>query len=136
MASYEQVGLYLTKVTVTDTAGNNYKDTAIVNVVDVTQMDNIFKPIWNGMKAALNNNDITAAMNYFTTDSKQSYQQQFTALSPSVPQIAASMGDINAVRSSTNYTEYEFRVTQNGVIYSFQLLFGRDTDGTWKIMSY
>ena len=48
--SYEHVGLYLSQVTVTDTAGNHYKDTVIVNVVDKNEMDNIFKQIWNGMK--------------------------------------------------------------------------------------
>jgi hypothetical protein len=36
--SYENVGLYLTEVTMTDTAGHTYKDTAIVNVLDASVM--------------------------------------------------------------------------------------------------
>jgi len=72
-ASYQQTGLYLTAVEVKDTTGNSYTDTAIVNVVDRGEMDNIFKSIWNGMKAKLGSQDIEGAIGYFTTGSQGRY---------------------------------------------------------------
>ena len=54
-ASYGQTVLYLTKVSVTDVQGNYYTDTTIVNVLDYTTADSMFKKIWTGMKEALIN---------------------------------------------------------------------------------
>jgi hypothetical protein len=135
-ASYQQAGLYLAQVAVTDTAGNSYSDIAIVNVLDREKTDNAFKAIWNGMKTALSNSDITTSLSYFADNSKESFQQQFTELSQVLPQFAATLGDINLVNISTNFAEYEFRTVHNGVTYSFPLMFVRDADGSWKIRSY
>jgi hypothetical protein len=105
-------------------------------VLDREKTDNAFKAIWNGMKTALSNSDITTSLSYFADNSKESFQQQFTELSQVLPQFAATLGDINLVNISTNFAEYEFRTVHNGVTYSFPLMFVRDADGSWKIRSY
>ena len=134
-ASYERTGIYLTAVTVTDTAGNTYKDTAIVNVLDLASTNAFFSQKWNGMKTALSSGDIATALNYFAEDSKESFQQQFTALSQLLPQFSAGLSDVNFVNMTTNFAEFEFRMVQSGTTYSFQLLFVRDINGLWKIMT-
>lgn len=135
-ASYEQVGLYLSKITVRDTEDNAYSDIAIVNVINPVQFDSLFKQIWNGMKTALGNADIPTALGYFAESSKESFQQQFAALATVLPQYAASLGNINLVSITTNFAEYDFRTVYNNKIYSFQLLFVKDVDGSWKIRSF
>ena len=134
---YQQQGLYLSQVIVTDIVGNTFPpETVIVNVLDKNTADAGFKQIWNGMKTALSSGNISSALVYFVEGSKESYLQQFTALSQVLPQFAASLGDINLINISSNFAEYEFRTMQNGDMYSFQLLFAREADGSWKIRSF
>jgi len=135
---YEHVGLYLTTVIVTDTAGNRYKDTAIVNVLDVTEMDNIFSQKWNSMKSALANGDIGGAMNYYANGAREVFNQRFSApdLSTSLPDIVAAMGSFRLVNITEDTAECELRIDKGGEAYSFQVLYIRDPDGSWGILSY
>jgi hypothetical protein len=137
-ASYQQPGLYFAQVTITDTMGSTFTDTTIVNVLARETLDNIFKPEWNAIKAALNNNDITTAINHVAGSSQYIFQQQFNALAlaQALPQFAASLSDISLANVSANFADYEFRTMQNGITYSFQVLFTRDTDGVWRIKSF
>ncbi len=49
-ASYQTPGIYLPTVTITDTSGNTYTDTTIVNVLDKDEMEFFFRMIWNKVK--------------------------------------------------------------------------------------
>jgi len=135
-ASYEQVGLYLTKVAVTDTVGNVYADTVIVNVVDRTEMNNLFTQKWNSMKSSLAAGNISDAISNFTDVSKDSFNQRFTGISSSLPLLVGNMGSFNLVKMTDNIAECDLRYVKNGVEYSFQVLFIRDEKGNWGILSF
>ncbi len=135
-AQYQTPGLYFPKVTITDTAGNIYSETAIVNVLSREEMDVFLKGKWDGMKEASARGYIQGAMRYFALSSMTAYQQQFTALSNTVPQIVADMGTITMVTVKNNFAEYDLRTVRNGTTYSFQVLFLRDVDGIWRIKSF
>jgi hypothetical protein len=139
-ASYHQTGLYLTKVAVVDTAGNRYSDTAIVNVVDRTEMDNLFKPIWNGMKYALKDGSTTGALNYITSSSRQKYSDAFAVLQANIAQIAADMQDIELVYVEETVAKY--RIRRNQMINSqyetiaYYIYFTKNADGIWQIEQF
>jgi PKD repeat protein len=136
-ASYQQIGLYLATVTVTDTQGNRYTDTVIVNVMDAVAMGDFFTGKWNDMKNALYSGDISRALSHYAEESKDAYNQQFTALSPYLQQIVTDMGSFHLVRViDGNAAECELRSVKNGITYSFQVLYVRDDNGNWGIHSF
>jgi len=136
-ASFTQPGLYLPTVTITDSQGNAYTATVIVNVLDKVQMGDLFTAKWNAMKNALAAGDIAGAVSHYAETSKDVFSEQFTALSPYLSQIAADMGSFSYVRMIDNNTaECELLAVKDGVTYSFQVLYVRDNNGNWGLYSY
>jgi hypothetical protein len=136
--SYEQVGLYLTTVTVTDSAGNQYKDTAIVNVLDKEEMDNQFKAIWSGMKEALLAGDITTATADFNENSKSRYQQVFAEMiaANSVGAIYSGITEIVVSSIDDTVAEYWAIRQESDGIYAYPITFVKNSDGVWEIMGF
>ena len=130
---YQSPSLFFPKVTITDTQGNTYTETTIVNVLSREEMDAVLKGKWEGMKEALMIRDIEGAVRFFEDKSQETYRQQFNALKPIANLIASEMGQIYFVKMTDNSAEYEIIRTREGVTYSFYLLFVRDKNGLWKI---
>lgn len=135
-ANYQYVGLYFPKVTITDTQGNTYEETTIINVLSKEEMDALLKGKWDGMKVGLINGNIDKAISFFEEGSQSIYRQQFTALKPTLNIISNEMGQINLAKIEDDRAEYEIITTRNGVTYSYHLLFVRDKDGLWKIKRF
>ncbi len=51
-------------------------------------------------------------------------------------QVAADLGSLSLVRIRAGAVEYELRAVQDGVGYSFQVLFILDEDGIWRLDSF
>lgn len=135
-ATYTSPGLYFPSVTITDTLGNSYTDTVIVNVIDKGQLDALLKGKWAKMRTALANSDVEVAVSYYSNYSKENFRKQFIALMTYVKQIVSEMKTINFVRSDDNIAEYDLRIERSSTWYSFQVLFLRDSDGVWRIRNY
>jgi hypothetical protein len=60
----------------------------------------------------------------------------FNALAPVLPEIAKEMSDIQLVKYSRDTAIYDIRTVREGVEYSFQLVFTKDSNGIWKISSF
>jgi len=78
---------------------------------------------------------VPAAVALFASASRGAYREQITALAGAgaLPQVAADLGPITAVRVLDRAAEYELRAVQQGVAYSFYVLFVVDTDGVWRL---
>jgi hypothetical protein len=139
-ASYQNTGLYLSKVTIKDTQGNQYADTAIVNVVNPADMDGIFKGIWSGMKEKLRIQDVDGAVGYFTARSQDRYRSIFNAVSADLPQIAQDMQDIQLIYVHDNIVKYRIRRDElyggATVTLTYYIYFVRDDNGLWGIESF
>jgi len=137
-ASFQQPGLYLPTVTVTDTAGNTYTATVIVNVLDKVQMGDFFTQKWNDMKDALSKGEISRALGHYAGGAKEVFSQRFSEpdLASALSQIVTTMGLFRFVNITENMAECELRIVKDGETYSFQVLFIRDPDGNWGILSY
>ena len=139
-ASYQAPGLYFPTVTVTDTLWNEYTETAIVNVIDRNALDALLNAKWEGMKAALAKGDIATAVSYFTSETKDRYQEIFTALLPQLPQFVQEMQEIQLIYMNSGIAKYRIRKNE---IYSGQTMaityyiyFALDENGLWKIKKF
>jgi len=134
-ASYEQTGLFLTKVAVTDAQGNTYTDTAIVNVMDSGDVEGKFRAIWNRVKTALENKDISGAIADIAEHTRSGYQYTFEQYIDWLPAISQSMNvnNINVVGYNENIAEFELLKIKNGVELSQYIEFVRDPDGVWRL---
>jgi len=136
-ASFQQPGLYLPTVTVTDTAGNTYTATVIVNVLDKVQMGDFFTQKWNAMMSAFAAGDISGAISYYAGESKIIFTDQLTALLPYRTQVKADVVSFSLVKMiAADVAECELRSVKDGITYSFQVLYVRDDNGNWGIHSY
>lgn len=136
VARYQTPGIYLPSVIVTDAQGNSYKDTALISVIGQQELDTHLKGKWEGMKSALAKGDVAGTLKFFSATTRDSYEKQFKALASYLPQIAADFGNAAFVRMNQNTAVYDLRTVRDGVTYSFQLLFVRDSDGLWKIRNF
>ena len=96
--TYATEGIYYPTVIVTDTQGVTYSDTIAIVVLNAAQLDALLQAKWEAMKTALANQDVNGALSYFTEESKQHYNELFTALYDQLPQIVQDMQDIQLIR--------------------------------------
>src|SRR3990172_2947882 len=103
---YEQTGLYFPSVTVTDTLGNAYTETTVVNVLSRDEMDNLLKGRWEGMREGLVNGDIDRALKFFHEGSKEKYGTIFQLVGSELPNIATNMREIQLVYIHEDVAKY------------------------------
>lgn len=133
---YSQSGLYFPTVTVTDSKGNAYGDTAVVSVMSLEEMNALLKGKWDGMREGLKAGDVEKALRYFTEEAKGKYQYNFNLMSNLLPSIANDMRDITFVKMIGDMAEYNMTAAQGGKTRSFYVEFVRDIDGIWRIRFY
>ncbi|HMB89015.1 MAG TPA: right-handed parallel beta-helix repeat-containing protein [Methylomirabilota bacterium] len=133
--TYSAPGLYFPVVKVTDVQGTVSAARAVVQVMDQAGLDAVLQPKWAALRDALSRGDVPAAVALFAGASRDAYQDQLSALAGAgaLPQVAADLGAIRAVRVHERAAEYELRAVQQGTAYSFYVLFVVDTDGVWRL---
>ena len=136
MAQYQYPGLYFPRVTVSDTQGNIYVETAVVHVLSREEMDALLKSKWGEMRTRLASGDIEGALFFFDESTKEDFRRLFNILSPVLQTIAQDISDIQFIEYIENAAIYDIYRIRNGIDYSFQLLFIKGSDGIWRIDSF
>jgi PKD repeat protein len=136
--AYTKEGISYPTIIVTDAQGNTYSDTAVITVLSKTDMDDLLRGKWEGMKVFLSNLDIEGAVQLFVLGTQGVYRNQFNALEPILSNIVDELNttQINLISIGEGVAEYEILVTRGGTTYSFSLKFMRDPSGVWKIWRY
>ena len=136
--SYPTPGLYYPVATVTDDHGAVYTATTLVNVQNFPTLDGQLQAKWAALRTALAQGNVPAATSIFTLRARAVYADQFNALAGvgALAQVAADLGSLSLVRIRDGAVEYELRAVQDGVEYSFQVLFILDEDGIWRLDSF
>lgn len=135
-ANYQYVGLYFPKVTITDTQGNIYEETTIVNVLSKEEMDALLKGKWMSMINALNSGDTTKALSQISSNSQAAYKTMFGVLSSQLPSILVTAREFNLIKITDNVAKYKLLTSESGKTYSYEVIFIRDNDGLWKIKEF
>jgi len=139
-AKYTTPGLYFPTVKVTDTMGNIYTETTIVNVLDRDKLDAILQAKWAGMKMALVNNDIEGAVGYFHIDSKQLYNDVFSAIGRQLQPLVDKMQAIQLINMQNCLAKY--RITKDemygdqSMMVTYYIYFIVDGNGIWRIAKF
>lgn len=134
--TYAQPGLYLPTVLVTDPGGATHTATAIVQVTDRATLEAILQAKWQGLKDALRQGDIVGAVEFIATSARVRYQAVFTALAPDLPAIDTILTSLTFVRVRGPEAIFEMLRTDDGVEKSFEVRFGVDVDGIWRLRMF
>jgi len=135
----ETPGLYYFTAEV-DHEGTIYTDTIALLVMDQGELDALLRAKWEAMKAALANQDISNALNYFAEDKKELHNEIYTAIYENLPQIVQDMQEIRLIYIWNNVAKYRIRRDElySGQLYAitYYIYFIVDKDGLWKIYRY
>jgi hypothetical protein len=133
-------GIYYFTANATGPDGLIYQDTMGIVVMNRTELDNLLKGKWEGMRAALSNQDIEAAIVYYSDKTKQLHRDFFSALYDELPQTAQEMQQIELIYARNNTAKYRLRREElyggQMVMMTYSVYFIVDRDGTWKIYRY
>ena len=133
-------GIYYFTANVTGPDSNTYQDTIAIVVLNAAQLDALLKAKWEAMKTALGNGDVNGALNYFTDETKQHYNELFSALQPYLPQVVQELQDIQLIVVRGKSAKYRMRRDDlyggQTVTISYSVYFMVDENGLWKIDWY
>ncbi len=104
---------------------------------ELVSLDAQLRSIWEKMIEALRKKDVDQAVTYFARKTRESYRKTFSAIIDRLPALADELEDIQLVRIRTpREVEYDLRSFRDGNSYSYQLIFIREADDQWRILSY
>ena len=126
-------GAYFFTAEVTDDQSNIYTDMVAVILMNTTEIDNLLRSKWTSMTNSLSNGDTETAITYIHSGARASYQEMFNALVDQLPSIVATKTEFNFVSIRNNVAEYELVTLENEKIYSYEVIFIRDSNGLWMI---
>ena len=124
----------------------------MIEILDKDELDISLKDRWGGMKTALLEQQVSTAVSYFMEETKGLYDDMYTTLFDSLPQIAAEIqqqeidmgGSIQMVYATGSKAKY--RIIRNEVHagqpdpitypITYYIYFGVDQNGLWKIYKY
>jgi len=134
--SYPAPGLYLPTVQVTDPQGQVYTATTVLHVYDVATLNATLQAKWQGLKDALRRGDTSAALQLIAVSARPRYQAAFITLAPDLPGIDSILTNLTFVRVRGQEAIYEMFRTDSGVVKSFEVRFGVDVDGLWRLRMF
>ena len=129
-------GTYYFTVSVTGPDENLYQDTIAIEVSNTAALDNLLKGKWNAMATNLGNKNIPAALTYIYSDTRSIYQQMYTAIIDQLPAMVATQTAFNFISFNNNAAFYELLTLENGVVFSYEVVFIRDANGLWVIQDF
>jgi hypothetical protein len=133
--SFHDAGFYFPKVVITDSQGNRYEATTLVNVVAREEVEPLLRSKWEGMKTALVNGDFEGALQYFVAASRDRYRTTFTELGSE--RINFLFSSVIEFKIFTLYGKVAgcgaVRI-EGGRRYAYPVNFVQDENGMWKIM--
>ena len=126
-------GIYYFTAEVEDDEGQLYTDAVAIEVISFVQKDGSLKAKWNGMRTALGNGAISQALSFISKGKQDMYAYNFNLMNAYLSEISAGLQDIDFVQTGKRTAEYEMWAEQDGQMYSWYILFVRDSDGIWRI---
>jgi fibronectin type 3 domain-containing protein len=133
---YHAVGIYYPTVIITDTLGNTYTATTVVNVLSREELDALLKSKWEEMKTALINGDIEGALTYYLENSRERYRGIFSALGNHIQEIASSMQSIELIYMNNGLAKYRIRRAEDAGLITYYIHFQIDDNGVWRIKQF
>jgi len=135
--TYQKEGEYQLSIRIYDRAGQVTTYRNPIRVVSLTTFDSEIQTRWTDFKDALRRGDIAAALECIHTHSRGQYHEAFSALAGTLPQTVDQVFPaIRLVSHDRSEAIYEAARTDAGLVKSFDVRFGIDVDGVWRISAF
>jgi len=132
---YTQPGWYEPRLAVF-MASAVLETSAVVHVISASQMDAMFRELWNGWKNELIAGNTDAALAYISPARRERYRGTFDALSDRWPEIFDTFTSIEPAILTSGFTEYAVNRTINGENRLFLVYFAQDEYGVWRLHAF
>lgn len=133
---YVSEGIVYPTLTVTDSQGNAYSDTIAITVMNKAEIDTLVKGKWTSMIESLNRGDVATALLYISPVTRASYQAMINALINQLSSIVSTQKELNLISIKGDVAKYELVTLENGKIYSYEVIFIKDTNGLWMMQEF
>jgi hypothetical protein len=130
---YETAGEFTAQVRVQDYISRTFIFRVPVSVGTQAQTDVQVRRAWGGLIDALSASNKTAALLQVADASRDHFNEVFTALEGSLPQIAASFESLQPFAVSAAYAQYVVVRNVNGTRSAHFVEFIKDYDGLWRL---
>jgi len=117
---------------VADTGNNRILKLRIQN----NQQDNSPLGIFDTFKAALDANNVNAAIDCFTDTAKEIYSIVLPQLQSKFSEMVADMGEMILISRDENKAVYDLLREEDGQMFGYPVVFSRDEMGNWKISKF
>ena len=135
--TYGEPGVYVATVQATDVDGQVHSATTLVEVYDRPALDVRLRAVWGGFKDAVRGGDVTRAMSFLHSESRDAYADQLRLLQPqTLASIDTYLTAIQLVEVGPKGAEYEMLRDRDGVTLSFAVWFRVDQDGIWRLFRF
>lgn len=115
---------------------NTYTITNATTAFNKSGLEATLRDVWTAMVHALKMGDFTTALSYISPKSRPAYQTMFTALGNQLPIILATQKEFNLISVQERVAICKLLTVENGKTYSYEVIFIREDDGSWKIKEF
>jgi hypothetical protein len=133
--TYTQPGVYLATATVTN-GGGSHKASALVQVFDRPALEALLQAKWAAMKDALRRGDVEAALRFIAANARDRYRSAFQVIAADLPDIDAILGAITFADAWAYEVTFTMPRSDAGVEKTFEVRFGVDADGIWRLRAF
>jgi hypothetical protein len=135
--TYGQPGLYVATVQATDVDGQVHMASTLVEAYDRPVLDAQLRVVWDGFKSAVRNGDVTRAVSFLHTETRDAFADRLRLLRPqTLADIDKYLTGIQLVEVGVKGAEYEMLRIRDGVTQSFAVWFRVDQDGVWRLFAF
>jgi len=131
--TYQREGRFQFTVRVYDSAGKMTTYSAQITVFSPAALDADLRARWSGLKAALRQGNVPAALECIHSEARGKYKPAFEALAKSGKPIDRTLTDIRLVETGPGGAEYEMLRDREGRVLSYPVWFLIDWDGVWRL---
>ncbi|MGB5177995.1 MAG: hypothetical protein WBP44_04610, partial [Gammaproteobacteria bacterium] len=131
--TYTEPGCYTATVTAMDDVAESYTGTRMIVVAEATELVSGVQAVYYGLLDNLRKGDVPAATSAFTVTSQDHYESLFTAMQPTLGEIADTLGAVTRTQVSGNLAEIIVTRKKNGVPFVYTVNLIRSESGIWRI---
>jgi hypothetical protein len=134
--SYEKEADYESVIRIHDRSGQIHTYRTRFRILSQAAFDAEIQTVWSELKEALRRGDLASAAECIHTQSRTRYTKTFEAI-PDLPQkVDEILMAIKLVEHRKGEAIYEMLAPREAKTYSYEVRFGVDFDGVWRIRSF
>jgi hypothetical protein len=133
--TYTKPGVYLATATVTGAGGTEH-GSAIIQVYDRAELEQLLQAKWLAMKDRLRTDDVAGAVQFIATHARDRYRTALEAIAADLPEIDSILTPLTFVDVWGPEARFQMQRSDGGVVKNFEVRFGVDNDGVWRLTAF